>query len=471
MSSSIPAPTLSSMLDDPVRTMLAKYQHRSLQQDRKRLSYPREYNLAAIKRKAKAGKTRYRVAKDLSISESMLGKWVFQQRLYPRLVTVSPKGRVSYGGFHFSRSWFSRFARRPRKRTQQQPDRYRPAVQSFHQFIRKVAEIEDKDNQTRQDIGKYKLENIANMDQIPMPFEVGTVITYNETGARTVWVESLGSGWDKRQATVQLTVHADGKAHTQPMIVFCGKGLRITHKEQKSWDKRVSVKFQENAWVDETIGLQWIRSVWRQCTLDPRLLVLDVHKAHRTPQFLRALSLRNTIPAFVPPRCTRLVQPLSVALNKPFKDLVDIEYNTHFEANPDSWVPGKLSASERRILMTKWIGSAWETFCKNHEDTIKASFVECGIAVAIDGTEDALIHVRGLDNYEVPPWRSNPGLNSEADPEPESQAGDPLRFIQPYLQPDLDQEFWDCDTEGTLSCSEFDSSDDGSIEDTSSIPI
>ena len=120
------------------------------------------------------------------------------------------------------------------------------------------------------------------------------------------------------------------------MIVFRGKGLRITQKEQQSWDKRVSVKFQENTWVDETIGLQWVQSVWRQCTFDPRLLVLNVHKAQRTPQFLRALSLRHTIPAFVPPGCTGLVQPLDVALNKPFKDLVDIEYNSHFEANLDS---------------------------------------------------------------------------------------------------------------------------------------
>ena len=80
-----------------------------------------------------------------------------------------------------------------------------------------------------------------------MPFEIGTDTTYNETGCRTVWVKSLGSGFDKRQATVQLTVHADGLPHTRPMIVFRGKGLRITKKEQKRWDKRVVVKFQENA--------------------------------------------------------------------------------------------------------------------------------------------------------------------------------------------------------------------------------
>lgn len=69
--------TINSTLDDPVRTIFAKYQQCSLQQNRKRLSYPREYKLAAIER-VKAGRTRYRVAKDLNITESMLGKWVIQ---------------------------------------------------------------------------------------------------------------------------------------------------------------------------------------------------------------------------------------------------------------------------------------------------------------------------------------------------------------------------------------------------------
>ena len=120
-----------------------------------------------------------------------------------------------------------------------------PIIQSFHQFIRKVAE--PRDYEQHHDIGRFKLCNIANMDQTPMPFEVGTGATYNETGARTVWVKSLGSGLDKRQATVQLTVHADGLPQTLPMVVFRGKGLRITSKEKQLWDKRVVVKFQEKA--------------------------------------------------------------------------------------------------------------------------------------------------------------------------------------------------------------------------------
>ena len=61
--------------------------------------------------------------------------------IYPHLVTES-RGGTSYGGFKFSRAWFRGFLRRQhislRKRTNQaqnQPEAYRLAVQSFHQFI------------------------------------------------------------------------------------------------------------------------------------------------------------------------------------------------------------------------------------------------------------------------------------------------------------------------------------------------
>ena len=95
-------------------------------------------------------------------------------------------------------------------------------------------------------------------------------------------------GLDKRQATVQLTVLADGIPQTPPMVVFGGKGLRINSQERNRWDKRVVVKFQENAWVNEGISLRWAQSIWRQKTFEPRLLILDVHTAQKTPAFLHA---------------------------------------------------------------------------------------------------------------------------------------------------------------------------------------
>ena len=70
-------PNDTALIEDPVRTMFIRYQQKSKAQGRQRLSYPREHKLAAIEQ-VKAGKTRYKVAKNLNITESMLGKWVIQ---------------------------------------------------------------------------------------------------------------------------------------------------------------------------------------------------------------------------------------------------------------------------------------------------------------------------------------------------------------------------------------------------------
>ena len=287
-----------------------------------------------------------------------------------------------------------------------------------------------------------------------MPFEIGTKSIYNDIGAQTVWVKSLSSRLDKRQATVQLTVHADGVPHTPPIIVFRGKGLRINSKEQQLWDKRVVVRFQENAWVDENISRQWVQSIWKQKTFDPRVLILDMHSAQKTPALLHALSLRNTIPAFIPAGYTSLIQPLDVALNKPFKNLVDAQYNNHFEANLDAWALGKISASGRRILMTSWIGAAWEIFCNDYKDAIKASFVKCGIALPIDGSQDGLINIRDLNNYSIPPWQSNSQLSNERLPTAPLTASIPPADILPS-SPQLESDS-ECFTDATTSFSESD---------------
>jgi len=65
------------------------------------------------------------------------------------------------------------------------------------------------------------------------------------------------------------------------------------------------------------------------------MLAIDHYKAQKTPSVLTMLKDEcNTITVFVPPDRTSLVQ---VVFNGPFKWTI-----------------------ERRILLTKWIGQAWE---------------------------------------------------------------------------------------------------------------
>ena len=46
---------------------------------------------------------------------------------------------------------------------------------------------------------------------------------YDKKGVKEVWAQSGQSGLDKRQATAQLTVFADGVDRVRPTVIFEAK--------------------------------------------------------------------------------------------------------------------------------------------------------------------------------------------------------------------------------------------------------
>ena len=72
----------------------------------------------------------------------------------------------------------------------------------------------------------------------------------------------------------------------------------------------------------------------------------------------------------------------------------------HMHENLDRYVKGTFTASARRVLFTQWVGQAWEEVSANKE-MLKRSFRKCGIALAIDGSQDDEINIEGVEMYEV----------------------------------------------------------------------
>ena len=81
---------------------------------------------------------------------------------------------------------------------------------------------------------------------------------YDTLGAKQVWVSQPSSGLDKRQATLQLCIRADGEQNVKPALIFRRKG-RMANEEKEKYDKRVDAYFQQNAWMDEEINMQWVQ--------------------------------------------------------------------------------------------------------------------------------------------------------------------------------------------------------------------
>lgn len=99
-----------------------------------------------------------------------------------------------------------------------------------------------------------------------------------------------------------------------------------------------------------------------------------------------------------------LVQPLDVSVNAEFKSIIERLQNHHMHNNISLYVEGKISASQRRVLISRWVGEAWTEVCSNKE-IICHALEKCGISVPIDGSRDDRINIQGLTDYRVGPFQ------------------------------------------------------------------
>ena len=100
------------------------------------------------------------------------------------------------------------------------------------------------------------------------------------------------------------------------------------------------------------------------------------------------------------PKEVQVVEVVDVTVNKPFKDDVCHLFEDHPDKHLELYVEGKLSGSQQRILMTKWVGRAWKKISGMKESIIK-SFKKCGMSVALGGSENAQVSIDGIPNYEM----------------------------------------------------------------------
>jgi hypothetical protein len=166
------------------------------------------------------------------------------EKLWPERVTIVEKKNV-FASIVFSNDWFTAFLKRknlslrePTKRAQAIPEDYRDKITSWLQFNRRAQ-------------AKFNFEHseIANMDQTPISFEFLDNKTYDTKDVKTVFVKQTGSGWDRRQATLQILVHADGIPRCKPLLIFYGKNedhrqkpkAGTLRREYKLYDSRVEV--------------------------------------------------------------------------------------------------------------------------------------------------------------------------------------------------------------------------------------
>lgn len=396
-------------------------------------------------------------------------------KLHPQRVIRDEEGKKTYLDFRFSTAWFKGFRRRygitlraGTKKAQKAPEELREAIVEWMRYNRRmtieIVEVDEGDRVAESSeverfdievleapadlqppvlappkVGRFYLSEISNMDQSPLPWEVGKNRTYAKRGSKTVLLRTARSGWDKRQCTLQILVFADGVIRCKPLLIFRGKPIskdsrRI--KEAKLYNLGVVVVFNEKAYANTKTTIQWVKqqytyaSAFPRSANQPRLLSLDAfapHKSKGTKKVLTGAALRkqeemeilqaelkeefaklNTTLSIIPGGCTSYVQVLDVSVNKSIKAYIEEYEDQHIDENFEKWQANQYSVSDRRVLMTHWVAKAWKKYHEKHQKSLIDTFANVGMSLNPDGSEDHKIKVKDLPNLTIGDYRRRP---------------------------------------------------------------
>jgi hypothetical protein len=163
-------------------------------------------------------------------------------------------------------------------------------------------------------------QDIYNFDETG--FQMGQisasmVVTDASKTGRPKQVKPTNTQW----VTLIQGACADGST-IPPSLIFKGKELNHTWFYQglpSTWTFTVS----PNGWTTDQIGYQWIQHFekhTRQKTVgSKRLLVLDNHGSHTTPQFRTFCEDNSIILLWMPPHSSHMLQPMDVGCFDPLK--------------------------------------------------------------------------------------------------------------------------------------------------------
>ena len=116
-----------------------------------------------------------------------------------------------------------------------------------------------------------------------------------------------------------------------------------------------------------------------------KLLIAVIHWEQQTPKVKNYLRRCKPKLVNIPGGLTGYVQLLDVVVNKTFKAYVQRLSEKHIEENLQYYVCGKVSVSEKHILMTKWCDEAWKGI---YISSVVRGFKKCGLSTKVDSSKN-----------------------------------------------------------------------------------
>jgi hypothetical protein len=199
---------------------------------------------------------------------------------------------------------------------------------------------------------------------VPLAFVNDLGRTYENVGAKEVWISQAGEGaWEKRMCTLQVCFSPDPKG-PQPRagLIFRGQGLRISAYEKAAWHPDVDVSFNEKAWANDAWCLEHIPKQLAPVIPGRKgaeaLLICDNLSGQCSETFRKLMKTKHNVLVWnLQPGTTDITQPVDSGYGRAVKRLIGVKLAQWLENddNLEKWETGKITASDRRILLTIWV--------------------------------------------------------------------------------------------------------------------
>ena len=248
-----------------------------------------------------------------------------------------------------------------------------------------------------QDIKNKRLnenvDTIISVDETPLFFNMPKVKRAIHRGIREIILETQKQ--EEVEVSVILAVAATGQK-LPPFVIFKRWGKKDMRDEedlnQLAIVKRGQIFFEynEHAWSNNEIMEKWFQKVYwpflfKNSETGRGLIILDMESSHVSKNFLDLLTSRNQLFSLIPAGLTRIVQPLDVKINKPFKKYLQEYYDKKCNE-----VGKNLENIKKECLLELILNTWYDDFIIKKEDIYDA-FKYCGISNNLDGSENHLI--------------------------------------------------------------------------------
>lgn len=244
------------------------------------------------------------------------------------------------------------------------PEEMEAEVVKFRSMIK---ELQEENN--------FSMLAIGCMDEVPLLF--------TSSGSERSVI--INCGMNSCNAVVILSCLADG-VFLPPMIVL------KKPETPSSIDGLTHVLFRDHCLVDKQVVKKWAEDIWLANVPSPSMLVMDCSEPHMCNSVQDAMLESGITPVTMPEGCASKLQPLNACIIKNFKELVQEIWNssrsTNFETLPNMAMGTYNLPSSAEV--SRCIMDAYNRL-KNQRDLVRRSFVVTGVAIAADGSEDALV--------------------------------------------------------------------------------